>query len=447
MTSSSIRTALFACLVAALVSAVSAQETRSTIFGRVTDPQNAAVAGATVVVTNADTNTSMTLSTNETGYYEANLLISGNYRMTAEKPGFRKIIRSGIALPISARVEITFTLSLGDVTDSVSVTAETPLVDTSSVASAGRVMDTREVLDLPTFNNSPLMLIKLAPGIEASNNRRYNGVNALGGTNEAHNVGAVGGGDWSVDGVPDMGNGYAAAYLPYSTTISEYKVATENFDAAVGHSSGMAIAIMTKSGSNAFHGDFTEQYWNNRWNGTRFFVRQAYYRSIDAATAAGNQTLAGQLRSTPSNPAGHANTYAATIGGPVILPKVVNGRNKLFFFFSFDGFIDRKPTENTFNHTVPTMQERQGNFSDLLAVNAAKYQLFDPLSVRADPSRPGHYLRDPIPGNIIPTNRIINPAYQTYTKFEPVPNNPPANSAPRAPQQLFGPRGALQLEL
>ena len=90
-----------------------------------------------------------------------------------------------------------------------------------------------------------------------------------------------------------------------------------------------------------------------------------------------------------SNPAGHANTYAATIGGPVILPKVVNGRNKLFFFFSFDGFIDRKPTENTFNHTVPTLQERQGNFSDLLAVNAAKYQLFDPLSVRADPSRAG----------------------------------------------------------
>jgi hypothetical protein len=180
MTSKLMQNALLASLAAALVSTVCAQETRSTIFGRVADPQNAAVAGATVVVTNADTNTSMTLTTNETGYYEANLLISGNYRMTAEKPGFRKLIRSGIALPISARVEITFTLSLGEVTDSVSVTAETPLVDTSSVASAGRVMDTREVLDLPTFNNSPLMLIKLAPGIEASNNRRYNGVNALG---------------------------------------------------------------------------------------------------------------------------------------------------------------------------------------------------------------------------------------------------------------------------
>src|SRR5207244_12731700 len=132
-------------------------------------------------------------------------------------------------------------------------------------------------------------------------------------------------------------------------------------------------------------------------NGACFFVKQAYYRSINAARVAGNQALADRIRSTSVNPAGHANTYAATIGGPVVIPKIVNGKNKLFFFFSFDGFIDRKPTENTFNHTVPTLQERQGNFSDLLSVNAAKYQLFDPLSVRADASRPGHYLRDPIP--------------------------------------------------
>ncbi len=408
------------------ISSGNAQETRGTIFGRIADQQNSAIPGATVIATNADTNTAMTLSTNETGYYEANLLISGNYRMTVEKAGFRKLIRSGVVLAIGARIEIAFTLQLGEVTDSISVTADTPLVDTSSVASAGRVLDTREVLDLPTFNNSPLMLIKMTPGVEASNNRRYNGVNALGGTNEAHNVGAVGGNDWSIDGVPNMGNGYAAAYLPYATTISEYKVATQNFDAAVGHSTGISVAIMTKSGSNAFHGDLTEQYWNNRWNGARFFVKQAYYRSISAADAAGKPALADKIRRSSVNPAGHANTYAATIGGPVVLPKVFNGRNKLFFFFSFDGFIDRKPTENTFNHTVPTLQQRRGDFSDLLSVNAAKYQLYDPLSVRSDPSRPGHYLRDPMPGNIVPSSRIINPANQTYTKFEPVPNNFPA---------------------
>ena len=127
------------------------------------------------------------------------------------------------------------TLEIGAVSDTITVAAEAPLLDTSSI-SAGRVMENRSVNDLPTFNNSPLMLIKLAPGIQAGNNRRYNGVNALGGTAEAHSAGNVGGNDWSIDGVPDMGNGYSAAYLPYSTTIQEFKVETANFDAAMGRS-------------------------------------------------------------------------------------------------------------------------------------------------------------------------------------------------------------------
>ena len=106
------------------------------------------------------------------------------------------------------------------------------------------------------------------------------------------------------------------------------------------------------------------------------------------------------MRASPEQPSGHDNDYGAAIGGPVILPKIFNGKNKLFFFFSFDGFDDRKTTESTFNHTLPTLQERQGNFSDLLRISATKYQIYDPLSVRADPSRPGHYVRDPITARI-----------------------------------------------
>src|SRR5258708_37050817 len=106
-----VQSALFACLVAALlVSAVYGQETRSTIFGRAVDPQNSAVAGATVVVTNTDTNTVMTLTTNETGYYEANLLLPGNYRVLAEMSGFKKSIRAGIVLQLSTRAEIDMRL-------------------------------------------------------------------------------------------------------------------------------------------------------------------------------------------------------------------------------------------------------------------------------------------------------------------------------------------------
>ncbi len=399
-------------LFAAGIVAGYAQETRGSIFGRTTDPQGSAVPDVSVTVTNAGTNTSVVLKTNSTGYYEAGLLVAGTYTVTAEAPGFKKSVRSEVPVQLGGRVELDIALEVGGTSETVNVTSEAPLIDTGSSASAGRVMSTKEVMDLPTFNNSPLMLIKLAPGVEASNNRRYNGVNALGGTAEAHNIGNVGGNDWSIDGVPNIGNGYSAAYLPYSTTIQEYKVETANFDASIGHTSGASIAIMTKSGTNTYHGDATWQFWNQRWNGTRFFVKQAYFRSIAQAEASGNHALAEQLRNSPQQPSGHSNDYGASLGGPIRIPHLIDGRNKLFFFFSFDGFDDRKPTENTFNHTVPTLAERQGDFSDLLAVNAAKYQLYDPLTVHADPNRPGHYIRDPFVGNIIPKNRIINPDVQ-----------------------------------
>ena len=410
------------------VAALSAQETRGSVYGTVADPQGSAVPGASVTVVNIATNAETTLKTNNTGYYEASLLIAGQYRLTAEAAGFKKTVRSGLELALSAHVEINISLEVGTASETISVTGETPLVDTSSNVSAGRIMDNREVNDLPAFNNSPLMLIKLVPGIEASGNRRYNGVNALGGTSEAHNVGNVGGNDWSIDGLPNIGNGYSAAYLPYSTTIQEYKVETQNFDAGVGHTSGAAIAIMTKSGTNEYHGDVTWQFWNQRWNGTRFFVKQAYYKSIAQAEASGNHTLAEQLRSGPKQPSGHSNDYAAALGGPVRIPRLFDGRNKLFFFFGFDGFDDRKPTENTFNHTVPTTQNRTGDFSDLLRVSGTKYQIYDPLTVRADTARPGHFVRDPLPGDILPPSRIINPVYKTYLGFEPTPNNLPATA-------------------
>jgi hypothetical protein len=411
-------------LVLAAAAIARAQETRGTIFGRVLDAQNFAVVNAAVIVTNVDTNAVMRLRTNETGYYEASLLVAGKYRITAEMAGFKKTVRSGIALSIGARVEIDLQLAVGETAETVTVTAEAPLLDVSGVA-AGRVMENRSVTDLPTFNNSPLMLIKLVPGIQASANRRYNGVNALGGTSEAHNAGNVGGNDWSIDGVPDMGNGYSAAYLPYSTTIQEFKVESANFDASIGHTSGMTVSVMTKGGTNSLHGALTEQHWQQRWNGTRFFVKQQYYRNIAAAEAAGNTALARNLRNSPKQPSGHSNNYAGTVGGPIVLPRLFDGRNKLFFFFSYDGFEDKKSTESTFNHTVPSLAHREGNFSDLLAIGA-RYQIYDPLTVRADAARPGHFVRQPLAGNIVPRARIINPANAAYSKFFPNPNNPPA---------------------
>lgn len=415
------------CLVALVAAPFAhAQETRGAIFGRVLDAQSSAIPNATVIVTNVDTNVVTRLQSNDTGYYEANLLLPGNYQVAAELSGFKKTVRSGIILSIGMRTEVDLNLTVGETAETVTVTADAPMLETGSISS-GQILENRSVTDLPTFNNSPLMLIKLVPGVQASANRRYNGVNALGGTAEAHNAGNVGGNDWSIDGVPNMGNGYSAAYLPYSTTIQEFKVESTNFDASIGHTSGTMISVLTKSGTNSLHGNLTEQHWQQRWNGTRFFVKQQYYRNIAAAEAAGDPARADELRRSPKQPSGHSNNYAATLGGPVVLPKLIDGRNKLFFFFSFDGFEDRKTTESTFNHTVPTAAHRRGDFSDLLAIGP-RYQIYDPLTVREDPARPGHFVRAPFPGNIIPQGRLINPAHATYSNFFPNPNNNPASA-------------------
>jgi hypothetical protein len=126
---------------------------------------------------------------------------------------------------------------------------------------------------------------------------------------------------------------------------------------------------------------------------------------------------------------GHANDYGFTLGGPVYIPKIVNGKNKLFWFFSFSQNKTGQPARaSEITNTVPTMQERKGDFSDLLTINA-KYQIYDPLSVAADPARPSHYIRTPMPGNLIPQNRILSPKiFDWYTSRLPQPNSAPASA-------------------
>ncbi len=398
------------------------------IFGRVLDPQSFAVASASVLVTNTETNVSVALTTNETGYYEANLLLPGNYRVTVESAGFKRAVRSGIILPVSTRSQVDITLELGAVGESVSVVADVPLLETNAVSS-GRVLDNRNLMELPALGNNPMLLVMLTPGIQAGGENKYNTLHTLSGASDYSTAGNVGGNEWSIDGAPNT-RGRQTSYMPAADTLQEFKVETSNFDASIGHNTGVAISMMTKTGTNSLHGTLMYQYWNQRWNGAEFFTKQKYYRDIAAAEAAGNTALAQKLRSQEMTPAGHSNNYAATIGGPVYIPKIINGRDKLFFYFSAAGFETKRPNPGPYlNHTVPTAANRTGDFSQLLSVDATRYQIYDPLSVQADPARPTHYIRTPIPGNVLPASRIVSPIYKSYLKFIPLPNNDTASTA------------------
>jgi hypothetical protein len=386
------------------------------------------VVGAKVVVTNTGTNVSTPLTTNTSGYYEAPLQPAGQYQVTVEASGFKKTVRSNLVLTMGEQIKIDIQLEVGAVNESITITAESPILDTSTVTT-GKALTTREIMDLPVMTNDLVLLARVAAGVVNQGTTQYLAQGMVGGSSGFYSPLALGQNEWSIDGSPNNGNG-SIAFTPFTDQISEFKIETTNFDASFGHAIGLNVAFSTKSGTNSLHGSGTEQYWNTHWNAAPFFVKQKYFQNIAAANAAGNSALAQNLRDQPMQPGGHSNDYGATLGGPVYIPKVIDGRNKLFFFFSFSQNKTRQPARSSeITDTVPTMAERQGNFSDLLAVNS-KYQIYDPLSVTPDPARPGHYVRTPIPGNIIPQTRILSSKiFNWYTSRLPVPNSPVAAGA------------------
>ena len=414
-------------LVSVCLSGLVAQETRSTINGHVTDRMSAAIGGVKVFVTHVETNTSVVLTTDQSGYYEAPLLLPGDYSVSAEAPGFKTTVRRGIALAVGARLSVDLEVEIGAVTETVQVTAEAPVLETGSIE-GGSLIDNQALMDLPVMGNNPILLAKLMPGMQTDGVNNYLGLHSIVGGSSYSNAAGVGGNEWSIDGVPNNGGSRRAAYLPYSDTIAEFRIDSTGFDVTQGRGTGAGVMAMTKSGTNLWHGTLTEQHWQQRLNATPYFTRKLYFKRIQDAEASGNPALARQVASQPRQPSGHSNNYSATAGGPVSIPKIFDGRNRLFSFFSFNGFIDVKTEDpSNFNKTVPTVSNRQGDFSQLLLVDASRYQIYDPLTVRRDPDRSGHWIRDPIAGNVIPKSRFINPMYDSYVKLLPAPNNDPTD--------------------
>jgi hypothetical protein len=411
-----------ACAVLAL-----AQDTRGKISGIVTDPQAAAVAGAAVMVTNTGTGMVTRLTTNATGYYEAPLLLPGQYSVGVEMSGFKRTVRSGLTLALRDELRIDIQLEVGGVTESVTITSEAPLLDTSTV-STGRNITHREVMDLPVLGNNVSMLARFAPGVQVPGTTQFLVQGQVGGGSAYSMPGGVGGNEWSIDGASTNGTDRRTSFMPSPDVIDEFKIETSNFDAAFGHSTGLNISMSTKSGANSFHGSATYQYFNQRWNAGAFFVKQARYQQIAALRAAGNIAGADELAARPLVPPGHTNNYHGTISGPVHIPKVFDGRNRLFFFLGYSGLKNlqsARPSE--INYTVPTAAMRAGDYAPLLQIDAVRYTVYDPLTVRVDPARAGHWVRTPFAGNVVPTNRFRNPMYSFYNQRMPTPNNDPTD--------------------
>jgi hypothetical protein len=396
-----------------------AQETRSTILGTVKDANAAAVAGASVEITNTDTNTTSRVNTNSSGYFEAPYLLPGTYSIAVSAPGFKKLVQQGYVLTVNSRQNLDISLEVGATQESVTVTASAPLLETTS-GSGTASLDQRQIADLPVMSNSAILLARTAPGIQWTAQPNYLALHSNVGGSAVSAAGGVGGNEFSLDGVPNLAGGRRAGYLPVTDTIAEFKVETAPFDASKGHTTSATISLSTKSGGNDYHGVLTWKHWQQRYNATQSTTNAGYWARIRQAEAAGNTTLANQLQSVSPQPTGRSNNWAGSGGGPVRVPWLINGKDKLFFFFSYNAFKDVKTEEATnVNRTVPSDAHRRGDFSDLLRLDPLRYQIYDPRTARLVN---GVVTRDPFPNNQVP---ILNPMYKFYEALYPKANNVP----------------------
>jgi hypothetical protein len=284
-------TRLLAAFFALGVWGAPAQDIRGTISGTVTDPQGTSIVDAVVVVTNTDTNVSTTLTTNSSGFYQAPLLLAGPYQVTVEARGFKKTVRPNLVLAMRGQLRIDIQLEVGSLTESITISSESPLLDTSTVT-VGKALTTRELADLPIMTNDIVLMARVAPGVVNQGTTQYLTQGQVGGSSGFFAPLSLGQNEWSIDGAPNLGSG-GIAFTPFTDQIAEYKIETTSFDASLGHSIGLNIAFSTKSGTNSLHGSGTEQYWNTRWNAASFFVKQKYFQNIDAANGSGDTALAG----------------------------------------------------------------------------------------------------------------------------------------------------------
>lgn len=370
-----------------------AQVYRGTISGIVTDPSGGVIPHATVVATEINTGTRTQTVSNGSGQYTIPFLLPGNYQVSVEASGFRRLVRAGIHLASGDHVVVDLRLQVGRVSQSVNVTASVPLVDTAN-ASVGQVITTKQVADLPLDGRTPMMLAQLAIGVSATSNPSLvhpfdsNGAAAwsMGGTPSQTS-------ELLLNGVPDELWSGALAYSPPMDAVQEVTVNAFDTNAAYGHTFGGVANQVLKTGSNQFHGSAYEFTQASALDANNFFSN----------------------RSGVKEQVTHYNQYGLSAGGPVIIPKLYNGRNKLFWFFAWENLNDSQP--NTDFATVPTAAERQGDFSALLNLGK-QYQIYNPYSgalAGTAINRVGFL------NNIIPTS-MLNPIAQAYLQFYPMPN-------------------------
>ena len=371
---------------------VYAQEDRASISGQVTDPSGSSVPNAIITVVSVDRQTSWAATTSDAGRYQVAFLFPGRYVLTVEASGFKKYVQENILLAVAQKLGLDLKLEVGVVTESVTVRSEVGLLETES-ASRGQVITAKEMHELPNQGRSPFQLVWALSGVTRTGNS-WGSMSPQGVANATGfslNGSRPNENEVLLDGVSDVHGGRQVKNIPTIDTIQEFKVISSPYDAQYGRTGGGVISFVTKGGTNEFHGVMWEYLYNNKLNANSF-----------ANNRAGNP-----------RPQANNNVFGFEADGPVYIPKIVDGRNRLFFMFSYEGW--RSRGTDLQNFTIPLDDQRNGDFSRLFAADGRLVTIYDPLTTTPDGSS-----RTAFPGNRVPASRM-NPIAVKAASFYPRP--------------------------
>jgi hypothetical protein len=376
-----------------------AQESRATLTGTVVDPQGAVVPSASVVAKNLATNGEIKTQTDQVGLYVLPFLDSGSYSVTVSATGFKTMVNARLLLTIGERRQLDFKLTVGGVSDQVTVVATGELLQTAN-ASRETLISADQINDLPLLGKNTYTLAYQAEGVVHINpqpsitDRPFDngGMDSfrINGSPDYTN-------EYLLDGAPntnvERGNVNSLSFVPPPDAVGEMAVVSNNYDAQFGRVGGGMISATFKSGGNKVHGAMYEYFRNKVLNAN---------------------TWQGNFAGTPRGPF-LWNQPGVTVNGPVYIPKIYDGRNRTFFLVSWEGIYENIP--NVGLETVPTAANRAGDFSSAHTSAGLPITIYDPLTTPLT----GSAIRQPFPGNLIPANRM-DPVALKMLPYIPQPN-------------------------
>ncbi|WP_051669525.1 carboxypeptidase-like regulatory domain-containing protein [Bryobacter aggregatus] len=367
------------------------QSFQGSLRGRVTDPNAAPVGSVKITLLDEATSLPRTTLTNDQGEYVFSAVNPAVYSLIAESAGFKRTERRGIQVATQAALSIDLRLDIGQISEQITVSAETPALEASD-ASTGQVIDTQKITDLPILGRNPFYMGKLAQTVVFAGNPRFARMQDQNGNAQV----SIAGGplrtnNYLVDGISIADSTNRAVIIPSPEAVQELKLQASTYDGEVGRTGGGTFNTLLKSGSNDLHGSAVGHIRQTEWQANGFFANRA------------GQAISDQP----------FRDWAGSLGGPVRIPRLYDGRNRTFFFAATEAY--RQRDGSTTQLAVPTALERRGDFSQSFNRNGTLQTIYDPLTTTADGTRTA------FPNNTIPSNRI-SPIAAALVSYYPLPN-------------------------